>query len=150
MTRNFNTMDEGETKDIDEKNETKSEEKDDEELKRLDLVSDYNSYTNINNHNHFSDKFTIGINSHGNNSHGNNSTHGNIPALTLPKSTTLTPTPTPTLTPTATARSTKKLSFDFNFSNCGLKLHILVVDDSRLNRKMLSKSLRSDGKNLCQ
>ena len=142
-------MDEGDTKDIDEKNETKSEEKDDEELKRLDLVSDYNTYanintyTNINNHNHFSDKFTIGNNFHGNNFHGNNihgnnSIHGNIPALTLPKSTTLTPTPTPTLTPTATARSTKKLSFDFNFSNCGLKLHILVVDDSRLNRKMLS------------
>ena len=59
-----------------------------------------------------------------------------IPPLSIPSSPP---------TPTATARTTKRPSLDFNFCN-GIKLHILVVDDSKLNRKMLTKSLRSDGK----
>ena len=59
-----------------------------------------------------------------------------VPLLSIPSSPP---------TPTATARTTKRPSLDFHFCN-GMKLHILVAEDSKLNRKMLTKSLRSDGK----
>ena len=59
-----------------------------------------------------------------------------IPLLSIPSSPP---------TPTATARTTKRPSLDFNYCN-GMKLHILVADDSKLNTKMLTKSLQSDGK----
>ena len=59
--------------------------------------------------------------------------------------TTLLSIPSSPSTPTATARTTKRPSLDFYFCT-GMKLHILVADDSTLKRKMLTKSLRSDGK----
>ena len=51
-----------------------------------------------------------------------------------------------TIIPTPQATTRDKESVDINFSDGTTKLHILVVDDSRLNRKMLIKSLKSDGK----
>ena len=59
-----------------------------------------------------------------------------IPLLSIPSSPP---------TPTATARTTKRPSLDFNYCN-GMELHILVADDSKLNKKMLTKILQSDGK----